>query len=183
MKHDSKLPDNPNEGIDYSKKSLHSIWFAGGCFWGVEAYMRRVLGVAKTSVGYANGKSENPSYEDVCTGKTGHAETVYILYDPEVVTLEKLLQEFFIIIDPTSFNRQGNDTGSEYRTGIYYKHIADEETIREFISKQQEKTSKPILTEIKPLYSYSLAEEYHQSYLEKNPNGYCHIDLSRVHRS
>lgn len=169
------LPSNPNLLIDYSRSTLHEIWLAGGCFWGVEAYMRRMPGVAKTEVGYANGNTENPSYEQVCHHNTGHAETVHIFYDPQRITLAQLLEEFFIIIDPLSLNRQGEDCGSQYRTGIYYKKDSDLEVIRDVMRKEQEKYRDPILTEVKPLLNFYPAEEYHQSYLEKNPHGYCHI--------
>ncbi len=171
----SKLPDNPNRSIDYSSRPRKDIWLAGGCFWGVEAYMRRVLGVASTSVGYANGKTDNPTYDEVCHQGTGHAETVHVAYDPDRVSLPDLLKEFFFIIDPTSRNRQGGDVGSQYRSGIYYTDPADESIIRESVKKEQKKYGKPILTEVEPLRRYDLAEEYHQAYLEKNPNGYCHI--------
>lgn len=171
----SKLPQNPNLSIDYSSKPLNEIWLAGGCFWGVEAYMRRVEGVASTSVGYANGTTENPTYEEVCNNGTGHAETVHVKYDPSLISLEGILKEFFSIIDPTSFNRQGGDVGPQYRSGIYYKNQADADIALDFVAKLQAKFSKPIITEIKPLKHYYLAEDYHQSYLEKNPNGYCHI--------
>ncbi len=171
----SKLPDNPNNSIDYSNTVKREIWLAGGCFWGVEAYMRRVPGVSGTSVGYANGKTDNPTYEEVCRNNTGHAETVHVQYDPGRISLPVLLQEFFHIIDPTSRNRQGGDAGVQYRTGIYYNDPDELETIRVFIKEEQKKYTRPILTEVEPLMRYDPAEEYHQSYLEKNPNGYCHI--------
>lgn len=139
--------------------------------------MRRIKGVAQTGVGYANGKVENPSYEDVCRGDTGHAETVLVRYDPERVTLEKLLEEFFNIIDPTALNRQGNDMGTQYRTGVYFTDENDETEIREFIEKIRPLYKRQIVTEIKPLENYYKAEDYHQSYLEKNPDGYCHISF------
>ncbi len=175
MSNSSRLPENPNLNINYNEKSLEEIWLAGGCFWGVDAFMRRVKGIAATTVGYANGETLNPSYEDVCKHSTGHAEAVHVKYDPAIISLEGILQEFFGIIDPTSFNRQGNDVGSQYRSGIYYKNEEDEMTIRTFVESQKSKYKKPIVTEIKPLEHYFIAEEYHQSYLEKNPNGYCHI--------
>ncbi len=174
------LPENPNIQVDFSKSQLATIHVAGGCFWGVEAFIARVLGVADTSVGYANGVSTDPSYKEVCTGKTGHAETVAIHYDPKVLTLEHLLEKFFEIIEPTSLNKQGGDVGSQYRTGIYYTNESDLPTIQKIIEQVQQQYDKPIVTEVKPLDNYYLAEEYHQKYLEKNPDGYCHISFKTL---
>jgi len=151
------------------------IYLAGGCFWGTEKYLKSLPGVKRTDVGYANGSTENPSYEDVCHRNTGHAETVRVLYAPEEISLTHILHMYFDVIDPTSLNRQGNDIGSQYRTGIYYVDPEDESIIRAAVSKLQEKYEKPIAIEIKPLENYYLAEEYHQDYLTKNPGGYCHI--------
>ena len=151
------------------------IYLAGGCFWGTEKYLKSLPGVKRTDVGYANGSTENPSYEDVCHRNTGHAETVRVLYAPEEIGLTHILHMYFDVIDPTSLNRQGNDIGSQYRTGIYYVDPEDESIIRAAVSKLQEKYEKPIAIEIKPLENYYLAEEYHQDYLTKNPGGYCHI--------
>ncbi|MDD2375669.1 MAG: peptide-methionine (S)-S-oxide reductase MsrA [Eubacteriales bacterium] len=178
---DSGLPVNPNKSIDYSGSDLKKIWLAGGCFWGVEAYMSRVPGVADVTVGYANGKTENPTYQDVCYNNTGHAETVEVSYDPARISLENLLAEYFEIIDPTSLNQQGNDRGSQYRTGIYYSdHDNDLPVIESVLVSQQKKYAKPIVTEVEPLKQYFLAEEYHQDYLEKNPGGYCHISFDTL---
>jgi len=174
------LPYNPNTAIDYSQADLKDIWLAGGCFWGVEAYMARVPGVAEVTVGYANGNTENPTYQDVSYKNTGHAETVHLRYDPERVTLEMLLEQFFLIIDPTVLNRQGNDVGSQYRTGIYYQDEADLAVIDAVIAREQEKYTSPIVVEVEPLDHYYLAEEYHQDYLEKNPGGYCHISFDTL---
>lgn len=178
MKINLKLPDNPNLAMDYSGIQLREIWLAGGCFWGVEAYMARVPGVAGTDVGYANGRTENPTYEDVCKSNTGFAETVQVRYDPQKITLADLIGRFFSIIDPTSLNRQGNDIGSQYRSGIYYRDPADLPIIEEVKSRIAKNLAKPAVTEVKPLENFYLAEEYHQDYLEKNPRGYCHIDFS-----
>lgn len=180
MLNNNGLPDNPNLEIDYSKSELNEIWLAGGCFWGVEAYMARVPGVAATTVGYANGNTENPTYEDVCYRDTGHAETVHVKYDPARITLEELLDQFFLIIDPTSLNRQGNDNGSQYRTGIYYSNPEDRPIIEKAIAREQEKYTSPIVTEVEKLEQYFLAEEYHQKYLEKNPGGYCHVSFDTL---
>lgn len=157
---------------------MKEIYLAGGCFWGVDAYMSKVEGVVETSVGYANGKVENPSYEMVCTGTTGHTETTYVKYDENKTSLEKVLNKFWGIINPTLLNRQGPDIGSQYRTGIYYTDEEDLEIINKTLEVQKEKYDSPIVTEIMPLKSYYEAEAYHQDYLKKNPNGYCHIDLS-----
>lgn len=173
-------PENPNLKVSYEGKKLKEIWLAGGCFWGVEAYMARVYGVAEVISGYANGKTENPTYEDVCYRNTGHAEAVHVYYDPERVTLKELLSAYFKIIDPTVLNRQGNDTGSQYRTGIYYQDKEDLTIINEVIKEQQANYKKSIVTEGMPLTNFTIAEEYHQDYLEKNPSGYCHINFSSL---
>ena len=154
------------------------IYLAGGCFWGVEAFMSEIPGVEETRVGYANGHSENPTYEEVCTGGTGHAEAVEVRYNPDVVSLVSVLNTFFAIINPVSVNRQGDDCGSQYRTGVYYVRPEDRQTASGVFEEIQKKYSEPLATELKPLENFSGAEEYHQKYLEKNPNGYCHIDMS-----
>lgn len=156
---------------------MKEIYLAGGCFWGVEEYFSRIKGVEDTQVGYANGNAKTPSYEQVCTGTTGHAETTYLKYDESQVSLETLLKKFYGIIDPTLLNRQGGDIGSQYRTGIYYLDIEDLDTINKVTAEEQAKYNKPIVTEIERLLCFYEAEEYHQDYLKKNPNGYCHIDM------
>jgi len=172
------LPVNPNIGIEYNVDELGEIFFAGGCFWGVEAYFKRIFGVADVTVGYANGKTQKPSYYDIAT--TGHVEAVSVKYDPNRVTLHTLLEYFFKIIDPTSLNKQGNDVGTQCRTGIYYKDVADLDIINSAIENEQIKLKQPIVTEVLPLDNYYLAEGYHQDYLGKNPEGYCHIDFSKL---
>lgn len=157
---------------------MKEIYLAGGCFWGVEEYLSRIEGVIDTNVGYANGTKENPTYEQVCSGTTGHAETTLIKYDENILSLEELLNSFWKIINPTLLNRQGPDIGNQYRTGIYYTDEADLEIINETLKGQQKKYDSPIVTEIMPLNTYYDAEEYHQDYLKKNPGGYCHIDLN-----
>ena len=157
---------------------MREIYLAGGCFWGVDAYMARIDGVLETSVGYANGIKENPTYEEVCTGITGHTETTYLKYDENIVTLEEILNKFWNIIDPTALNRQGGDIGNQYRTGIYYLDEKDLEIINKTFEEQKKKYDKAIVTEIMPLKIYYKAEDYHQDYLKKNPGGYCHIDLN-----
>ena len=176
----SRLPVTPNIGMDYRKNEYKEIWLAGGCFWGVEAYMSRLPGVYDAENGYANGNTVNPTYEEVCTGFTNFAETVHVIYEVDSTNLKKLLFEFFKIINPTSLNRQGNDIGSQYRTGIYYKEESDKNIILEVLAEEQKKYTKSIVTEVLPLKNFYLAEEYHQNYLEKNPNGYCHIDFSKL---
>ncbi len=176
----SRFPKNPNTHINYAGKDLKEIYFAGGCFWGVETYMSRIYGVADVTSGYANGTTDNPSYEDVIYKNTGHAETVHVRYDPDLVDLHTLLTHYFAIIDPTLLNQQGNDRGTQYRTGIYYTDMDDMAVINEFMREEQTRHDEPIVTEVTPLRRYDLAEEYHQDYLEKNPNGYCHIDFSTL---
>ena len=156
--------------------SFREIWLAGGCFWGVEAFFSQIEGVTETSVGYANGKTTNPTYREIHS--TNHVESVYVKYNATKVSLETILDYFFKIIDPTTANRQGNDSGTQYRTGIYFKEESDKEIIEKVLDKEQEKYKSKIVTEVKKLEHYFLAEEYHQKYLEKNPNGYCHIDFS-----
>ena len=156
------------------------IYLAGGCFWGTEAYFAKLKGVSRTLCGYANGKTDNPTYEEVCRADTGHAEAVFVEYDDSVISTEKLLTEFFKTIDPTTKNRQGNDVGNQYRSGVYFVDEADEHMIRSYISKKQREYSKPIVTEILPMINFYPAEEYHQHYLDKNPNGYCHVDLNKI---
>ena len=169
--------------MDFADRPLKEIWLAGGCFWGVEAYMARVKGVADTDVGYANGRTKNPTYKEVCTRNTGFAETVLVRYDPKTIPLPALLDTFFEIIDPTSLNRQGNDVGSQYRSGIYFRDAADLPIIMEAKDRVAAGLKKPIATEVKPLENYYPAEDYHQDYLEKNPGGYCHVDFSSLKTS
>lgn len=157
---------------------MKEIALAGGCFWGVDEFFSRKEGVLTTKSGYSNGHVEKPTYEQVCTGETGHAETVYLTYDEEKINLETILEKFFKVIDPTSLNRQGNDVGTQYRTGIYYVDPEDEALVRDFIEAKKDKYTKPIVVEVEPLRNFFDAEEYHQDYLKKNPRGYCHIDLS-----
>lgn len=156
---------------------MKEIVLAGGCFWGVDAYFARKEGVASTRSGYANGTTENPTYEQVCAGKTGHAEAVHVKYDASVLSLETLLEKFFKVIDPTVRNRQGNDIGTQYRTGIYYMDEEDRSVVEDFIARKAKDYARPIVTEVEPLRCFYDAEEYHQDYLKKNPRGYCHIDL------
>lgn len=153
------------------------IYFAGGCFWGIEKYMGLIKGVLTTEVGYANGLTLAPTYEDVISNNTGHAETVKVSYDPDEIALEDLLDLFYRVIDPTSINRQGNDVGTQYRTGIYYVDDKDLAIIQASLNRLQKNYSERIAIEVKELDNYHPAEEYHQLYLDKNPTGYCHINV------
>lgn len=177
---DSKYPANPNKDLTFDTDNLQEIYLAGGCFWGVEAYMERVYGVYDVTSGYANGTTENPTYNDVISGETGHAETVHIQFDPERTDLQTILDHFFMIIDPTSLNKQGNDRGTQYRSGVFYSDPTQKAIIDEKVAKEQEQYKKDIVTEVEPLTSYTLAEEEHQDYLEKNPNGYCHVEFDTL---
>lgn len=157
-------------------KQYKEIYLAGGCFWGTEKYLSLIKGVVSTEVGFANGNTENTTYHDVCYLGTGHAETVKVTYDPSIVSLKHILDQYYEVVDPVSINKQGNDVGTQYRSGIYYIAISDKEVILESIQELQKKYTKPIAIEVLPLSTYCRAEEYHQKYLDKNPNGYCHIN-------
>ncbi|MGH8822334.1 MAG: peptide-methionine (S)-S-oxide reductase MsrA [Rhodoferax sp.] len=155
---------------------LQTITLAGGCFWCTEAVYVKVRGVADVESGYSNGHTKNPSYEQVCSGATGHAEVVKLTYDPAEISVREILEIFFLIHDATTLNRQGNDTGTQYRSGIYYstpeqKQVADD-MIRQMTKDKV--LGAPIVTEVLPLANYWPAEDYHQDFYEKNPNqGYC----------
>lgn len=152
---------------------MATIYLAGGCFWGVEKFFEQFYGL-ETEAGYANGLTENPSYEDLHA--TGHAEAVKIDYDPETIGLEQILEYYFMIIDPFSVNRQGNDFGKQYRTGIWYTSDDQADAIDNVVSRVEEAAGKPVAVQIGPIRNYYTAEEYHQRYLDKHPQGYCHID-------
>ena len=154
------------------------IVVAGGCFWGVQEYYRRLKGVEETRVGYAQGSLENPNYAQVKRQISGHAECVRIVYDSDQITLEQLLDHLFRIIDPTSRNRQGNDVGTSYRTGIYPACAEDEAIARQFVAGRQNDYDRPIVTEIERLVCFYDAEQEHQDYLVRHPQGYCHVDFS-----
>lgn len=152
---------------------MKTIYLAGGCFWGLEKYMGLIDGVVRTETGYANGASASAEYGD----GSGYAETVRVDYDPAVAPLAFLLRTFFQAIDPTTVNQQGNDVGTEYRSGIYYTDPADAVIIEAALKKLQASYKNRVAIESGPLKNYTRAEEYHQEYLEKNPGGYCHIPL------
>jgi len=146
------------------------IYLAGGCFWGTEHFLKQIRGVKHTEVGYANGNTASPTYKEVCTDKTGFAETVKVVYNPQEVSLELLLNLYFQTIDPTSINRQGHDQGTQYRTGIYYTDKADLTIIQNAVCELAKEYSRPLALEVEPLKNFYNAEEYHQNYLDKNPD-------------
>ena len=156
------------------------IYLAGGCFWGVEAFISRLKGVNNTEVGYANGYDLAPTYEKVCTGKTGHVETVKATYNPKIISLDEILECFFRIIDPYSKNRQGADIGTQYRTGIYWQEDSQKDTVIDFLKSKQKLSKKRIVVEAHAISNFYPAEDYHQKYLERNPRGYCHVDLNLI---
>ncbi|MCM1162632.1 MAG: peptide-methionine (R)-S-oxide reductase MsrB [Duncaniella sp.] len=153
-----------------------TIYFAGGCFWGTQHFMDQIHGVVSTETGYANSGIANPSYREVCQGTTGAAETVKVVYDPEIVSLPFITKLYLLTIDPTSVNRQGNDRGTQYRTGIYYTTEAQRKQIEPVLKSLQAKIDRPLAIELTPLVNFYPAEDYHQDYLDKNPEGYCHIN-------
>lgn len=155
-----------------------TIYLAGGCFWGTQHYFDCLPGVLATEVGYANGRTAAPSYEQVKHENTGHAETVRVTFDDARLPLPALLEQFFKVIDPTSLNRQGGDVGTQYRTGIYYTDEAQRAAGAAALAALQTRYEKPLAVELAPLDNFYTAEEYHQKYLEKNPAGYCHIPLA-----
>lgn len=156
----------------------NTIYFAGGCFWGSQAYFDKIEGVLETKVGYANSIIENPTYEQVCTGATGAAEAIEIVYQVDKINLYQLLEHLFKTIDPTSLNKQGGDIGTQYRTGVYSLNNTDRQIVRDFFEIVKNNYDKEIVVENLLLSNFYKAEEYHQKYLEKNPNGYCHVDLT-----
>lgn len=155
------------------------VWFGGGCFWGVQEYFSRLPGVLATRTGYANSRVADPDYKTVCTGRTGAVEAVEVAYDPAKISLEYLVECLFAIIDPFSLNRQGNDVGTQYRTGIYYDGEEEEARLKKALAFMQGLAGRPLAVELLPLQNFYPAEEYHQDYLKKNPGGYCHIDLGK----
>lgn len=158
---------------------IKTIYLAGGCFWGVQHYFDQFDGILKTTVGYANGNTENPVYKDVKKGLTGDAETLEIEYDDTVISLPRILDLYFDIIDPISVNQQGEDVGISYRTGIYYVDEKDLEMIQIKYDEIQKQYDSALAVELEPLKNFFNAEEYHQKYLDKNPGAYCHIPASK----
>lgn len=159
---------------------MAEIYLAGGCFWGLEEYFSRITGVTDTTVGYANGQVESTNYQLI--HQTNHAETVQVTYDENLVSLREILLYYFRVIDPLSINKQGNDVGRQYRTGIYYTKDIDVSVINEVVKEQERQFGQKIAVEVEPLRHYVLAEDYHQDYLKKNPGGYCHINVNDAYQ-
>jgi peptide-methionine (S)-S-oxide reductase len=165
-----------------NENNLQKATFAAGCFWGVEEVFRKLKGVKSTMVGYTGGKFENPSYEDVCTDETGHAEAIEVQYDPNEISYEQLLKVFWSVHDPTTRDRQGPDIGSQYRSMISY-HTQEQETLAKKVKEELERSGKfknKIVTEIVPASSFYKAEEYHQKYYQKRGGGSCYLQTNEV---
>lgn len=159
---------------------MAEIYLAGGCFWGLEEYFSRIEGIKKTTVGYANGQVESTNYQLI--HQTDHAETVHLIYDEKRISLREILLYYFRVIDPLSVNKQGNDVGRQYRTGVYYTDQADKAVIEQVFVEQEKQLGQKIAAELEPLRHYVLAEDYHQDYLKKNPGGYCHINVNDAYQ-
>ena len=159
---------------------MAEIYLSGGCFWGLEEYFSRIEGVKKTTVGYANGQVGSTNYQLI--HQTDHAETVHLIYDEKRVSLREILLYYFRVIDPLSVNKQGNDVGRQYRTGVYYTNQADKSVIEQVFTEQEKQLGQKIAVELEPLRHYVLAEDYHQDYLKKNPGGYCHINVNDAYQ-
>ncbi|WP_373110856.1 peptide-methionine (R)-S-oxide reductase MsrB [Streptococcus anginosus] len=159
---------------------MAEIYLAGGCFWGLEEYFSRITGVTDTTVGYANGQVESTNYQLI--HQTDHAETVQVTYDENLLSLREILLYYFRVVDPLSINKQGNDIGRQYRTGIYYTNDTDVPVINEVVKEQERRFGQKIAVEVEPLRHYVLAEDYHQDYLKKNPSGYCHINVNDAYQ-
>ncbi len=157
---------------------MKKITLAGGCFWGVEGYFAQLKGIKDTTVGYIDGNKKNPTYKEVCDGTASHAEAMELIYDETVISLEKILEHFFRIIDPFSKFRQGHDVGRQYRTGIYYETEEDLAKVNAYLASYFGAELKRVKTDVKKAIDFESAEEYHQDYLKKNPHGYCHVDLN-----
>ena len=156
---------------------MKEIYFAGGCFWGVEHFFKGVDGVSEAMPGYANGNKQNPTYKEVYTDTTGFTETVRVRYNPERVSLRLLVRLFFTVTDPLTLNRQGHDEGTRYRSGVFYTSAEDRPVIEEVFREVSGKLGVPLVTQLEPLKNFYPAEEYHRNYLDKNPEGYCHLSL------
>ena len=159
---------------------MHTIYLAGGCFWGMQKYFDQFDGITDTEVGYANGPDSAPTYEEVCND-SGHAETLRIKYDENTISLENILKHYFLVIDPLSVNRQGHDEGIQYRTGIFYTDSTQMADIRKVYDQAEAQAGQKLAVIVEPLRNFFSAEEYHQKYLDKNPGGYCHIPRSLFH--
>ena len=159
--------------------NTQTIYLAGGCFWGLEAYFKAIPGVISVDSGYANGPTNTTTYEEVCHG-SGHAETIKLIYDADVLALRHIIQYYFRVVDPFTINKQGNDVGIQYRSGLYYTNDTDKSVIEDVLKKLQDLYAQSFAIEVKPLENFVKAEEYHQDYLEKNPGGYCHINFTKA---
>ena len=159
---------------------MKTIIIAGGCFWGVEAYFKQLDGIKDTTVGYIDGMSEQPTYEDVCSG-SGHAEAVKLTYDPSDVSLTAIMRHYLNIVDLTKINRQGPDIGRQYRSGIYNYDVEQKEAFMRVLDQHKQDINQPIYIDLKPEAVFYEAEAYHQDYLDKNPSGYCHVNLASIH--
>ena len=159
---------------------MRTIYLAGGCFWGMQKFFDQFEGVLSTEVGYANGPDRAPTYQEVCRN-SGHAETVRIDYDEGKLSLDKLLDLFFLVIDPLSVNKQGGDEGIQYRTGVYYTAADQLPALLAAFDREAAKVGAPLAVELLPLQNFFPAEEYHQKYLDQNPGGYCHIPQKMMH--
>ncbi|MFA5542365.1 MAG: peptide-methionine (S)-S-oxide reductase MsrA [Bacilli bacterium] len=156
------------------------IVIGGGCFWGVEEYFKRLKGVTKTTVGYANGNMENPTYQDLISHKANHVEACELYYDDSIISLKTILSHMFRFIDPFSINKQGGDIGVQYRTGVYYQDDEDKTIAEDFMNEMSKKYNRKVAVEVQKEKHYYLAEEYHQDYLQKNPTGYCHVNMNLI---
>ena len=176
----TKLIETDSTTSEMNKEGEHmkEIYLAGGCFWGLEEYFSRINGVIDVVSGYANGKVETTNYQLI--HDTDHAETIHVTYDADKISLRELLLYYFRVIDPFSVNKQGNDTGRQYRTGIYYVDEADSSVIQQVMKEKEDYYGKKLAVETEPLKNFVVAEDYHQDYLKKNPNGYCHIDVKKA---
>lgn len=156
---------------------MKTIVLAGGCFWGLEAYFAQLKGVVKTSVGYVDGNKKNPTYHEVCNHIATHAEATQVTYDENILSLEQVLEHFFRIMDPYSVNKQGNDVGNQYRSGIYLDDMSQKDQVEAYMKAYFGKNYNKVVVKVKKNLDYELAEDNHQNYLKKNPFGYCHINL------
>lgn len=162
---------------------MKTIYLAAGCFWGCQAFYKKMRGIISTNVGYANGNIDNPSYHDLKTGKASHAETVKIEYDEKKISLEKIISYYLEIIDPYSVNHQGGDYGLQYRTAVYYVDEESGKFVKVFLDREEKKLGRgKFAIQVEKLNQYFSAEDYHQDYLDKNPTGYCHVNLNLVRK-
>jgi peptide-methionine (S)-S-oxide reductase len=159
--------------------ATETITLGGGCFWCIEAVYKRIDGILSVTSGYAGGHTQDPTYEEICTGRTGHAEVVRVEFDPEVISVEDVLRRFFESHDPTTLNRQGNDVGTQYRSIVLYEYEAQREAAEKIRGEADARLEAKVVTEIEPLETFYPAEDYHQDYFDKQPNaGYCRLVIA-----